>query len=95
MATPCGRGGIRFVRFPIRSGRAAIALGIVREWAYVPIRMADCPACGEKVKPGVAVCRLCRAILDQEKAANHGRGLGAATTDDRRVRPHGGEKSKG
>jgi hypothetical protein len=75
--------------------RAAIALGIEREWAYVPMRMADCPACGEKVKPGVAVCRHCRAILDQEKAAKHGLGPRAATTDERRARPEGGEKSKG
>src|SRR5271155_3149421 len=65
--------------------RAAIALGVEREWAYVPVRMADCPACGEKVKPGVAVCRHCRAILDQEKAAKHGLGLRAATTDERRT----------
>jgi hypothetical protein len=65
--------------------RAAIALGIEREWAYVPVRMADCPACGEKVKPGVAVCRHCSAILDQEKAAKHGLGLRAATTDERKT----------
>lgn len=52
--------------------RAAIVLGVEREWAYVPIQMADCPACGEKVKPGVAVCRHCGAILDEEKAARHG-----------------------
>lgn len=52
--------------------RAAIALGIEREWAFVPVRMADCPACGEKVKPGVAVCKHCRAILDPERAAKHG-----------------------
>jgi hypothetical protein len=54
--------------------RAAMALGAEREWAYVPTRMTDCPACGEKVKPGVAVCRHCHAILDQEKAAKHGLG---------------------
>jgi hypothetical protein len=54
--------------------RAAIALGIEREWAYVPTRTNDCPACGEKVKPGVAVCRHCSAILDEEKAAKHGLG---------------------
>jgi transposase len=34
--------------------------------------MSDCPACGEKVKPGVAVCKHCGAILDAEKAAKHG-----------------------
>ncbi|MGH9758978.1 MAG: zinc ribbon domain-containing protein [Candidatus Acidiferrales bacterium] len=56
--------------------RAAIALGIEREWAYVPVRMAECPACGEKVKPNVAVCRHCGAILDAEKAARHGLGTG-------------------
>lgn len=62
--------------------RAAIAMGIEREWAYVPMKMSDCPACGEKVKSGVAVCRHCRAILDAEKAAKHGLGLAAqeATT---------------
>jgi hypothetical protein len=54
--------------------RAAIALGIGREWAYVPLRMVECPACGEKVKPGVAVCRHCHAILDADKAAKHGLG---------------------
>lgn len=52
--------------------RAAIALGMEREWAYVPVRMVDCPACGEKVKPGVAVCKHCHAILDTAKAAQHG-----------------------
>ena len=58
--------------------RAAIALGVEREWAYVPTRFADCPACGEKVKPSVAVCKHCGAILDAEKAAKHG--LGASST---------------
>ena len=58
--------------------RAAIALGVEREWAYVPTRFADCPACGEKVKPGVAVCKHCGAILDAEKAAKHGLGGGSA-----------------
>ena len=58
--------------------RAAIALGVEREWAYVPTRFADCPACGEKVKPGVAVCKHCGAILDAEKAAKHGLGSGSA-----------------
>lgn len=52
--------------------RAAMTLGVEREWAYVPMRMSDCPACGEKVKSGVAVCRHCHAILDPEKAAKHG-----------------------
>jgi hypothetical protein len=64
--------------------RAAIALGVEREWAYVPMRMSDCPACGEKVKPSVAVCKHCGAILDEEKAAKHGLGAGVATGHERR-----------
>jgi hypothetical protein len=52
--------------------RAAIALGVEREWAYVPMRTGECPACGEKIKLGVAVCKHCHAILDAEKAAKHG-----------------------
>ena len=52
--------------------RAAISLGVEREWAYVPMNTRDCPVCGEKVKTGVAVCNHCRAILDTEKAAKHG-----------------------
>lgn len=52
--------------------RAAIALGVEREWAYVPTRTTECPACGEKIKQGVAVCKHCHAILDPEKAAKHG-----------------------
>jgi hypothetical protein len=52
--------------------RAAIALGVEREWAYVPTRTTECPACGEKIKHGVAVCKHCHAILDTEKAAKHG-----------------------
>ena len=58
--------------------RAAISLGVEREWAYVPMRMNECPACGEKVKPAVAVCKHCGAILDAEKAAKHGLGGGAS-----------------
>lgn len=52
--------------------RAAIALGVEREWAYVPLKTSECPACGEKIKAGVAVCKTCHAILDTEKAAKHG-----------------------
>ena len=58
--------------------RAAIALGVERDWAYVPTRMAECPACGERVKPQGAVCKHCGAIPDAEKAAKHGLGIGAA-----------------
>jgi hypothetical protein len=54
--------------------RAALSIGVEREWAYVAMRLQDCPACGEKVKAGVAVCRHCGGILNAEKAAEHGLG---------------------
>ena len=60
--------------------RAAISLGVEREWAYVAMRMNECPACGEKVKPAVAVCKHCGAILDAEKAAKHGLGTDSRGT---------------
>jgi hypothetical protein len=52
--------------------RAALTLGIEREWAFVPQQMADCPACGERVKASAAVCKHCGAVIDAEKAAKHG-----------------------
>jgi hypothetical protein len=52
--------------------RAALALGLEREWAYVPTKMVDCPVCGEKVKEGVAICRHCTAVLNPQKARQHG-----------------------
>jgi hypothetical protein len=52
--------------------RAARELRLEKPWLYDRKPMADCPACGEKIKPGVAVCRSCRAILDREKAAEFG-----------------------
>src|SRR5690349_18456332 len=54
--------------------RAARQLGLEKPWLYDPRPMAECPACAEKIKPGVAVCRSCGAILDREKAAQFGLG---------------------
>jgi hypothetical protein len=48
--------------------RAANELGLEREWNYQLHETSDCPGCGERVKPGVAVCKSCGAILDREKA---------------------------
>lgn len=56
--------------------RAVLALGLEREWAYVPQKMDDCPVCGEKIKSGVALCRHCGAVLDRAKAELHGMGAG-------------------
>lgn len=52
--------------------RAARQLGLEKPWLYDPKPMAECPACGDKIKPGVAVCKSCNAILDREKAAQYG-----------------------
>jgi hypothetical protein len=52
--------------------RAARQLGLEKPWLYDPKPMAECPVCAEKIKPGVAVCRACGAILDREKAAHYG-----------------------
>lgn len=52
--------------------RAARELGLEKPWLYDPRPMAECPACAEKIKPGVAVCRACGAILDRTKAAQFG-----------------------
>ncbi|HLW83367.1 MAG TPA: zinc ribbon domain-containing protein [Candidatus Acidoferrales bacterium] len=51
--------------------RAAKSLGLEREWAYVPQRSVDCPACGEKVRADVAMCKHCGATLDAERAAKY------------------------
>lgn len=51
--------------------RAALAMKLEREWAYVPQRSVECPACGEKVRAGVAICKHCKAVLDSERAAKY------------------------
>lgn len=66
--------------------RAVRHLGLEREWAYEPAQLQDCPVCGERVRPGVAMCRSCGAIFDAEKARQFG------VTEDRvpfRLPKHG------
>ena len=48
--------------------QAAASLGLEKEWYYRSREMAECPGCGDRVKPGVAVCKSCGAVLDREKA---------------------------
>jgi len=74
--------GHSFREIPDSHRRAAITMGVERDWAYVPTRQVECPACAEKVKPGVAVCKHCGAILDAEKAAKHGLAPRASATPD-------------
>jgi hypothetical protein len=63
--------------------RAARLLGLEKPWLYNAKPLDDCPVCAEKIKPGVAVCKSCGAILDREKAAQYGLGL----REDRPVAP--------
>jgi hypothetical protein len=59
--------------------RAARQLRLDKPWLYDPKPLMECPACGERIKDGVAVCRACRAILNPEKAAKYGLGGGRET----------------
>lgn len=48
--------------------RAAAHLGLQKEWYSRTRETTECPGCGERVKPNVAVCRTCGAILNRDKA---------------------------
>jgi hypothetical protein len=48
--------------------KAAHYLNVSRTWATLPVQMDGCPACGSQVKPGVAICPHCTAVLDEAKA---------------------------
>src|SRR5260221_329496 len=48
--------------------RAAGHLGLRKGWYYQSRETEECPGCGERVKPGVAVCKTCHAVLDRDKA---------------------------
>ena len=48
--------------------RAAAKLGMNKEWHYQVRETEECPGCGDRVKPDVAVCKSCHAILNREKA---------------------------
>jgi hypothetical protein len=52
--------------------RAAQYLGLEKDWFYQARETVECPGCGERIKPGVAVCRSCGAILDRAKATSLG-----------------------
>ena len=41
-------------------------LRLNKEWYYQARETAECPACGERVKPRVAVCESCSPILGRE-----------------------------
>ncbi len=72
--------------------RAAARLGLEKEWHYQARETEECPGCGERVKPGVAVCKSCHAILNREKAL--ALGLMQPPPDEMPHRHKGAEKSK-
>jgi hypothetical protein len=72
--------------------RAASKLGLEKEWHYQTRETVECPGCGERVKPGVAVCKSCHAILNRDKAL--ALGLVQPPPDAVPQRGRGTEKSK-
>ena len=72
--------------------RAAARLGLEKEWHYQARETEECPGCGDRVKPGVAVCKSCHAILNREKAL--ALGLIQPPPDGLPQKHRGAEKSK-
>lgn len=72
--------------------RAAAKLGLEKEWHYQARETEECPGCGDRVKPGVAVCKSCHAILNREKAL--ALGLIQPPPDALGQRHRGAEKGK-
>ena len=75
--------------------RAAKELHLEKEWCYEPQQRVDCPACGEKLKPGVAVCRVCGAVLEKEKAAKFGLVAAAPIAAQQVARPDARKQGSG
>jgi hypothetical protein len=67
--------------------RAAAKLGLEKEWHYQVRETAECPGCGTRVKPGVAVCKSCGAILDREKALALGLAQASPVSIERLAEP--------
>jgi len=47
---------------------AAVEMGYEPPWASTPGMKMDCPACGAKIKPDVAICLRCEAVVNDAKA---------------------------
>lgn len=74
--------------------RAAANLGLEKEWFYRAKETAECPGCGERVKPNVAVCKTCNAILDREKALALGLIAPARGSDEKSVESSAGRAAR-
>jgi hypothetical protein len=64
-----GEAGLRDINIPHR--KAVIELNVKRDWQRQTIAQDSCPACGGDILPGVAVCKHCTAIVDEEKARKY------------------------
>lgn len=51
--------------------RSARRLNLKRDWLYEVQQLISCPACGESLKAGVAVCKTCFCVIDDDKARKH------------------------
>lgn len=56
------------ILIPDHLKRAAAYLKLDREWKTNVQPKVECPACGINLRPGLAVCSGCGAVLDMEKA---------------------------
>jgi hypothetical protein len=75
--------------------RACEELGVETEWAFIaPPEMFNCPACAERLRVGVAICKACGAVLDREKAEEFGLLQEAAPVAPRKTLVHRRVKEK-
>ena len=65
-----GEKGLEQIGTPHRE--AAIWLKQPRSWSQPAVAMIECPGCGNSVKPYIAKCGSCGAILDRMKAIKLG-----------------------
>lgn len=60
------RGQLALIDAPERA--AAHELNLKKSWADKPTAMDTCPACGNQIVPGVAICANCKAVLNESAA---------------------------
>lgn len=58
----------RIIMIPDLHKRAATYLKLNREWCAKIQPQLECPGCGDNIRPGVAVCKSCGAVIDRGKA---------------------------
>jgi hypothetical protein len=66
------QGPNQLVNITSRHRLAAKMLNVERDWCKVTRAMIDCPGCGDKILPTVAMHRACGAIIDRKRAEELG-----------------------